>query len=191
MEKEQPLNSTESLALISEMIRQAKRNYQKGGSFQFLLWGFTMMVANLGHYLLATFTVYPHPQMVWMLAIPVSIISTVYGIRMGQSTPVVSHVDRMYGHIWLAAFIGIAVSLVFMQKLNYNHNAIVLLVAGIATYITGQLLRFQPLVFGAFALFAGSVVCFLVSVNDQYLVGAIAIFAGYLIPGFLLKSKEQ
>ena len=46
------LTHQESLDLIAEMIKQAKRNVAKGGSNQILLWGWTIAFANFGHYAL-------------------------------------------------------------------------------------------------------------------------------------------
>ena len=75
---EKELSKEESLQLITEMIGQAKRNFAKGGSFYFLLWGFVVMTANLGHYILTAIE-FEHPYYVWSLTIPAAIISMVYG----------------------------------------------------------------------------------------------------------------
>ena len=73
----------------------------------------------------------------------------------------------------------------------YRKFAFILLFAMGGTYISGQMLNFRPLVMGAFALLVSGIVCFNVSMVDQYLVGAIGILLGYLIPGYMLKSRES
>ncbi|MEQ8474287.1 MAG: hypothetical protein RIC35_24035 [Marinoscillum sp.] len=188
---EKELTGQESLDLIREMIQQAKSNYQKGGSFHFLLWGWVVMFANFTHYYLEAFTSYEMPYIVWVVTFPAGIISAVYGARRKRKAMVTSHLDRMYGQVWVIVGVGVIVTLTFMPKLSYNHNAVILLFAAVGTYISGQLLRFRPLVFGGLALIAASIIAFSVSVTDQYLVGGIGIFAGYLIPGYILKSKEK
>lgn len=188
---EKLFNEKESLQLITEMISQAKSNYQRGGSFHFLLWGWVIMLANFTHYYLDAFTSYQQPYIVWLAAIPAGVVSAVYSIRQGKNARVVSHLDRMYSHVWLAVGVGIIVTLVFMAKLSFNHNAVILLYAGMGTYISGHMLRFKPLILGGVALATASVICFMVSITDQYLVGGFGILAGYLIPGYLLKSKEK
>ncbi len=185
------LTKEESLALITDMIGQAKRNLARGGSFYFLLWGWVVMLANLGHYLIAKYDWYEAPYIVWLITIPAGIISMVYGARKEKNARVKSHLDRMYGLVWLGVFIAVLIMLFFMADVNYTINAIILTFAGLGTFISGCMLRFNPLVFGGIALWLASIVAFNVPFIDQYLVGAIGILAGYLIPGYLLKRAEK
>lgn len=185
------LTKDESLELIANMIGQAKRNVAKGGSFYFLLWGWVVMCANLGHYLIEKFDWYDYPYIVWLLTIPAGIISMVYGAKQDRDAKVKSHLDRLYSMIWLAVFIGVLIILFFMKDVNYNINAIILSFAGIGTFISGQALRFSPLIMGGVALWVASVVAFNLDPLDQYLIGAIGILAGYLIPGYLLRKAES
>lgn len=185
------LTKEESLDLITNMIGQAKRNVAKGGSFYFLLWGWVVMFANLGHYLIATYDWYEHPYIVWILTIPAAIISIIYSARRHSGAKVKSHLDRLYGQIWFAVFIGVMIIIFFLADVNYNMNAIILVFAGIGTFISGQALRFTPLILGGVALWIASIVAFNLSPLDQYLVGAVGILAGYLIPGYLLRKAEK
>lgn len=187
---EKELSKDESLSLITDMIGQAKKNVAKGGSFYFLLWGWTVLVANLGHYLIQRYDWYDAPYVIWAITIPAAIISIVYGARQDRNAKVKSHLDRLYGLIWLAVFIGVLIILIFMDSVNYNTNAIILTFAGIGTFISGCALRFNPLIMGGVALWIASIVAFNLSPMDQNLVAAIGILAGYLIPGYLLKRVE-
>ncbi len=189
--KEQELTEKESFGLITEMISRAQNNYKSGASFHFLLWGWVVMLANLGNYFLETYTTFEHPYIVWVASFPAGIISAVYGAKQSKSRSVTTHLDKLYGQVWIAVGVGILTVILFMGRLSFNHNAVILLFAGIGTYITGQLLRFTPLILGGVALGLASILAFNVSVVDQYLVGAIGIFLGYLIPGYILKNKEK
>ncbi len=184
------LSKEESLKLITDMIGQAKRNFAQGGSFYFLLWGWVVMLANLGHYILGMVG-YEHPYIVWVATLPAGIISMVYGAKKGRNAQVKSHLDRMYGYIWLGVFISVLIILFFMGNVNYNVNAIILTFAGLGTFLSGLMLRFSPLVMGGAALWVASILAFYMPVNDQYLIGAIGIIAGYLIPGYLLRKAEN
>jgi len=188
MEKE--LTANESLDIISNAIAQAKKNVVKGGSFQILLWGWIVTVANLGNYTLMKIN-YPVPYIVWLLILPGIIISVIHGYRKSKKARVITHMDTMYGHIWLAAFIVIMTTVVFMSKLDFHHNPVILGIAGMGMYTTGMLLRFRPITMGALILWIASVVSYNVPVIDQYLVGGIAIILGYLIPGYMLKRAER
>ncbi len=185
------LSKDESLALITEMIGQAKRNVAKGGSFYFLLWGWVIALANLGHYLIDRFDWYEHPYIVWLIIIPAVIVTVLYSARRDQRAKVISHYDRIYGQLWMAIFIAIIVLLTFMQKLDFNQNAVILLFSGLGTYLSGFLLKFKPLNIGGIALLVSAIIAFNVSVIDQYLVAAVGLVLGYLIPGYLLQRAER
>ncbi|MEP1035414.1 hypothetical protein [Ekhidna sp.] len=185
------LSKDESLALITNMIGQAKHNVAKGGSFYFLLWGWVVMIANIGHYLIAKYDWLDYPYIVWILTIPAGIISMVHGAKRSKEAKVKSHLDRLYSQIWMAVFVGVLIILFFMSDINYNANAIILVFAGIGTFISGQALRFSPLIMGGVALWVASIIAFNLPPLDQYLVGAAGILAGYLIPGYLLRKAEK
>lgn len=185
------LTKDESLALITDMIGQAKRNLAKGGSFYFLLWGWVIMLANLGHYTIEKYDLYEHPYIVWTLIIPAMIASIVHSTKKQRASGVSSHYDRIYSTIWMSIFVGIMTILVFMGKLDFNHNAVILLFSGLGTFLSGSLLRFKPLMIGGVSLWIASIVAFNVSILDQYLVAAVGLAVGYLIPGYLLKRVEK
>lgn len=185
------LTKEQSLQLITDMIGQAKRNFAKGGSFYFLLWGWVVMLANLGHYILSEHTSFKQFYMVWLITIPAAIITIVYSAKKDREARVKGHLDRMYGMIWLGVFLSVLIVLFFMGNVNANVNAIILTFAGLGTFLSGCMLRFNPLILGGVALWATSIIAFNLPVNDQYLVGAIGIIAGYLIPGYLLRKAEN
>lgn len=185
------LTPDRSFEIINEMISHAKNNYEESGSFYFLLWGWVVMLANLGHFALERFTAYEYPFVVWLLTIPAALISAWHGIRQKDKTTTRTHLSHLYGEIWIGVGIGIVLSLIFMSKLNFNHGAIIMIFAGIGTYMSGRMLKFRPLIFGAIALWLAAVLCFYLPETEQYLVGAIGILAGYLIPGYLLKTAEK
>jgi hypothetical protein len=187
---EKQLSKDESLRLITEMISQAKHNFAKGGSFFFLLWGIVVCTANAGHYVMMKWHLFEKPQMIWMITIPAGIISIIYSVRMDQKALVKSHLDRMYGLIWIGVFICTVLLLTFIGNYS-NINPIILLFAGLGTFLSGCMLRFTPLILGGFALWIAAGVAFKLPMIDQYLIGAIGIFAGYLIPGYLLRKAEN
>jgi uncharacterized membrane protein YgdD (TMEM256/DUF423 family) len=188
MEKE--LSNQESLQLITKMISEAKKNVSKGGSFQLLLWGWIISLSNLGHYFLEL-SGYLYPYIVWLSVIPAVIISAIHSYRMQNNSRVVTHLDKVYAQVWIAIFIAIIILLTFMYKIDFNHSPVILLLAGIGTYLTGVLLRFNPVKFGGIVLFVGSIVAFNLPVSEQYLAAGIFIIIGYLVPGYLLKRAEK
>jgi len=185
------MTQEESLKVISDMISRAKQNYSRGGSFYFLLWGWVIMLANLGHYLLEMYSNVAHPEIVWLAIIPAVIASVIYGSSAKKEAVAVGYIDKMYGYIWTAAAAGIIFALVFMRQLNGYHGAIILLSAGTGTFLSGQIMRFKPLIMGGIALWITCIISMYVGVVDQLLVAVFGIIAGYLVPGYLLKKSEK
>ncbi len=188
---EKDLTHTESLELITRMIGQAKSNFSKGGSYYFLLWGWVILLANLGHYIMDKFDIYDKPYLIWFITLPAIILTMTHTRKREMKQLIVGHLERMYGQVWMAVGVGIVITLIFMSNLSYNHNAVIMILAAIGTYVSGNLLRFGPLMMGGGILALTAVVCFMVPMVDQYFVAACGILVGYLIPGYILKRKEN
>ena len=186
------LTSEESLKLITDMIGQAKRNFVKGGSsFHFLLWGWVVMLANFAHYTLDVFELYEFPHVVWVITIPAAFASFLYGFLKSKKAMVKSHIDRVYTSLWISILVMIILCLIFMGKMNFNHNPVILLFSGLGTFVSGVLLRFKPIIYGAIVLWIGAVMGLLSSISDQQLISGIAVTIGYIIPGYLLRRAEN
>ena len=185
---ESQLTHEESLRTISQMINTAKGNVREG-SFFFLLWGWVVAICNFGHYLLLTQTDYEHPYIIWALTFPAAIVSAIYGARLKKKTEFVSYYDRLYSLVWIAMGVGITLVIIFGQRINFNINPVVLLFAGSGTFLSGQLLKFKPLILGGVALWLSAAIAFNVSEPYQYLIGCIGIILGYLVPAYMLKNQ--
>ncbi|MBN3581509.1 hypothetical protein JYB64_03860 [Algoriphagus aestuarii] len=188
MEKE--LSSKESLAIITEMIGKAKREAAGDGSFQILLWGWTISLCNLGHYGLEK-SGYEHPYIVWLLIIPAILISVIYSIRKSKNARVKTHLDVVLNQLWMAVFVGIIIVLAFMPVLRYNQSPVILILAALGMFATGTLIRVSMVKLGGIILAAAAIIAFTLPVIDQYLVSGIAIVLGYLVPGYYLKRNYR
>ena len=102
-----------------------------------------------------------------------------------------THYDEILSGIWITVFVGMMITLSFMPVIGYQQNPIILILAGIGVISTGILVKVKQLLFGGILLMAASVVSFLLPVNEQYLVSAIAMVLGYLVPGYYLKKTYR
>jgi len=184
------LTPSQSLDLIQSMIRQAQGN-MLNNSFYFILWGWTVVIANIGVYILFQFTEVPYPHLMWLIAIPAWIVTMVHGSRQGKLPGKTTHLDRVNMWLWISYGLCILPFVVFMQKINYNVNPVILLLTSLPTFLGGIMLRFRPLILGGISFYLFAIVCFVVSPLNQYLVGAVAITCGYLIPGYLLRATRE
>jgi hypothetical protein len=189
MKSDKIQSTEESLAIITRMIEQTQGNL-RSSSFHFILWGMIATLGFLGQYYLMEFTSYAHPYIIWLIAIPGWIISFVYGKRSSQHRGVSNYSDKIVMWTWVAFGFTILV-VIFSGRFNELIPPVIMLLSAMATFITGSIIRFKPLLYGAGALWIFSAVALAVSPGNSLLVAALAFVAGYLIPGFILRSEKS
>jgi len=187
---EKSLKPEESLQIIEQMIQKAKSNLHDS-SFYFLLWGWVILIANLGEIVLRKFTDYQKPYMVWLIVIPGVIASVLYGAIKGKQSKVFSHLDRLNSLNWGVFLISYTLVLVFMKNFDYKIAPIIFLLAGNATFLTGVIIKFKPLILGGIVFWIGVLFLFILPKEYTSFVSPIIIIFGYLIPGYLLKFQNK
>lgn len=187
MENEKELTSTESLEIITRMIRQTKGN-AKEGSFYFLFWGWIVIIASLGHFYLDQFTSFEHPYAVWLISIPGWIITMIYSFKQAGKQKVRTYSDSLIMWTWLAFLFSMLVVIFGGSYFNFHITALILLFSGMATFITGIIIRFNPLIIGGSSFWIFSPIALYLGTGYAPLVMAIAVIVGYLIPGYLLRK---
>ncbi len=189
MEDSEKINAFESLEIITNMINEAKGHLQRN-SFYYLLWGWTVMIAQVGMFILYQ-SEYAHPYLVWLITIPAWIYTMVRAGSRGRHARATTHFDSISGWLWLTYSVTILTLIFFGAKINYQINPLILLVTAIPTVVSGVILKFRPLQIGGVFFWIVSILCFLLPMNYQPLAGAVAIIGGYLIPGYMLKSNKE
>jgi hypothetical protein len=190
MEDQKPLTNEQRFAIIEQMINTAQGKITDN-SFQFLLWGWVIAIANLGHYVLLTNAVIDKPELIWMITFPAAIISAVYGYRQGRNTTATTYTDHLSSWIWVGFLACLITLVVFMSKVNFMINPLILLFTGYATFLSGITIKFRPLVIGAIVFWASAILGFTVDYDQQLIIGSIAVILGYLVPGYILKAKHR
>lgn len=184
------LSPQESLDIISNMIRQSQGNVSDS-SFYFLLWGWTIAISNFGMYYFLKFTTYQYPYAIWLLCIPASILTMTYGGKQDRTKQVITHLDKISMWLWIGMSITILPAWLLGSKINWLVNAVILMPVGLATFVSGIIIRFRPLLVGGIIFWVAGTACYIVSPVDQYLVGGVAMLLGYLVPGYMLKSVNK
>lgn len=189
MKTSSELSAKESLDIITSMILEAKGNVQRN-NFYFLLWGWIVVIANAGMYLLTKFD-YQHPYVVWVITVPAWIFTIIRTMRKEKVATTSTHFDSISGWLWITYGITIFIMVAFGARINYQLNPVILLLSAIPTLVSGIILRFKPLVAGGVAFWIGGIICFLVARETQPLIGAATIACGYLVPGYMLKNTQS
>lgn len=189
MEPSNELTANQSLELISSMIREAKGRVQ-ANSFYYLLWGWVILLANLGMFTLDRMD-FERPYLVWLITIPAWIISIVWGFRQRKSARTSTHFGRVSTALWISLGVVIFTLVVFGREINYQLGPIILVISAIPTLTSGVILKFRPLVVGGMLFWIAGIVSFLLPREFQPLVGALAIACCYLVPGYMLKNRRD
>lgn len=189
---ERELTPSESLKLIETMIGQAKRSFSRM-SFYFLMWGVLLLAAMVTTYLMRDAgEVWAHGAAWGVAGTLGGIISSIYGIRQGRKEPVANPMDRVVGWIWGAFVITMLLMIFAFTGTGKDPGAAITMLTAMPTFLTGQVMRFKPLIFGGLLFWLAGMVMFY-SGNDAVIVSAycIAMVFGYIVPGILLKRQED
>lgn len=191
MENDKPLTETESLALITSMIKKTQGSLQDNG-FYFLLWGWLVFVASVGQYVLLKLEMEELSNYTWTVLMPLGgIISTIRGWRDGKKQRTKTYTNELLNYALGAFLIALIITLVFMSiyggwQLAYP---MVMMVYGMWLFISGGALKFKPLIIGGIINFACAIGGFYIHSIELILLLSFAVLAGYIIPGHLLNAK--
>lgn len=186
--KEKELSPEESIDLINTMIGKARKRYTDN-SFYFLLWGWLVIVASALHYYFATAQLMENPAMAWLIMFVGAIVSMVYGRRQERAASVTLYTDKLYAWLWLSLGIAMVIIIINGSFVNYHIVPLILLLAGVGTFVSGAMMSFKVLQFGAVCLWAMSIFAFQLNEINQLPAMAIGIAVGYLMPGYVMKFK--
>ena len=190
METENPILSTqESLDIITRMIKQARGNVSRS-SIYLILWGSVAAIANIGVAILLWLG-HPHPYFVWLITIPAWIATFVINHRHRSNAMTRSHLDTVNMFLWYSYGVLVFTLVGFGYKINYQLNPVILLVSAVPAFVSGIMTKYRPLIVGGILFWVFGIICFLVSGPWQYLVGAVAVSCGHLIPGLMLWKKNN
>jgi hypothetical protein len=188
--RKESLNPQQSLDLITAMIQEAKGSLQKS-SFHFLLWGWTIIVANLGVYVLLKYTDVKNPYLMFAITIPMAFVSAFYSIRQGKTKAVSTHLGEIHKWLWIGFGINCFLFSFLGKYIGWMVNPVIIILAAVPTFITGVILKFKPLMFGGIVFWVLGVALFFVSRENQFLLASLAIALGYLVPGYMLRKSEK
>jgi len=182
------MNPEESLQIINSIINKAKNKLADDG-FLFILWGWLVTFCALTHYATLKLNI-ENGHWVWMLLPLGGIISAVYGYNQSKKKKVRTYVDTYLAYVWGAFIIALFITLAFGYANGLKSTYFFLmLLYGVATFITGGILNFKPLIYGSLFSFAFAVLSVFLGEIDQFLCIAAALILSYIIPGHLLRNK--
>lgn len=190
---EKEFSPQESLQLIQSMINKTK-DAVADDSFYFLLWGWLVFICCIASFTMKVYFQSPYFSSVWILMPVGAIISGIYGSRQSKKQKVKTFVREALNYLWMA--LGIALSILIIINFLVANSwqtafTYYILLYGIGTFVSGKLIKFQPLVIGGIINFVLAAISVKFSYDYQLLIGALAILISYIIPGHLLRLRHH
>lgn len=188
MKTESTLNPSESLNIISEMVDQARFNFSKN-SIYFIMWGVLLIAAAAFQNLAMNLQLTDRFWIGWPIAgVLGGVISALTSSKIAKDQGHQSHLDKMYGMIWIIYFITLIILLPALVSNRMDPSAYVMILTGLPTVFTGRLIKFQPLVWGGITFWILGIVAVFILPGHGDLLFILSMVTGYLIPGFMMRA---
>lgn len=187
--EQKEFSAKESLSLINEMISGARARMSENG-FIYLFWGWLILVAALAQFIMLNTGLGAYNYYPYLLAIPGAIYTAVYESRGKRKNQQADYTGTIMAAVWITAGLNMLIAgFVFAPVLQMSPVSFILIILGLATVISGAVIRFRPLIWGGIiSNLAGIAAVFIGYAWHPVLVIA-AILAADLIPGYMLRRK--
>lgn len=189
---EEKFSPEQSLQLIQSMISKTKQD-MSDNSIYFLVWGWITFIACTGQFVLKHILNYEqHYQVWWIIAIGVA-FSIYQGIKERNTQKVKTYVGDSVKYLWIGMGISYFVLSMILSKIGWDSAVFpfFIMLYGLGTFVSGSILQFRPLKIGGILAWALSIGAAYVEYDYQMLFGAAAILISYIIPAYMLRSKNK
>lgn len=179
------LNEKESLELISRMIQNTRNRMVERAGTPFLIWGYATVAISLAVWYLITSTGNYQWYFLWFL-LPVIGVPVTYLSNRKHRPQAKTYVDRVVSSVWVVFG---CVAFVFSILAFFRPLPIlflILLLMGMATTLTGMVIRFRVVVVGGLLGMLSSLACLWLQGTDQILVFAAVFVFMMIVPGHVL-----
>lgn len=192
MDNDKDFNPSQSLALIESMINTAKNRFSENGHL-YLLWGWTIFFCSIFHFLAAWQQWLAHPEMVWCLTWAAVIYQVVFLARQKKKEKVKNYTDEISGYVWIAFAVMMFLTIFLMGKNNVFEKMypMFLVLYGTPTFLSGVLLRFNPLKVGGICCWCLAIIAAYTAWEYQLLLLSLAVVTAWIVPGYLLKARYK
>ena len=199
----------ESLAVISQMIEQARNNLQKGSGNGMIFAGWMVaIIAILNALLMLLFHKKgintDYSMLVWISIIPGTYINYLIQKKDNRKSMVKTHIDSIVSAIWsgfaysviilLAVFFGIGLGKKFYHVFSLI-TPVMLIMLGSAGFVMAKACRFSPI--GAVVMWLGALVCigamwlkypYPIIIMTHFFIYAICMIFGMVLQGYQLNK---
>jgi hypothetical protein len=185
------ITQEESLQIIQQMIDKAKNKVTDDG-FHFLLWGILVFTACLVEYIMLKEGAGNMAYLVWII-MPVAggLVAFFYEWKKQKTSRTRTYIEKISAYIWLGAGITLFLSIFIALSNASSPIPYVLVIIGLATFISGMVISYPPIILGGIVFWISALACIAVTGPEQLLINAGAVVLGYILPGTALWRKYK
>ena len=193
MEEDKSFDHHQSLNLIEQMIAAARNDHRERGD-GWLIWGWLLFIASFASIVCMLLEYYAPIEWIWgvLVFVGFAIAFVVSGRR--RRNEVLTYVQSLLRKFTIGFFISLfaLIAASYITKSYYAFGYYYILYA-FWMFIHGSAIRFTPLIVGACINWTAAILIFFA--KDDFLsimiISSIAILAGYLLPGYMLRSQYK
>lgn len=183
---EKELSPEESFRIIQTMIDTARHKIADDG-FHLILWGVLVISCCFANYFLLQAGAGNWAGLPWMLMPCIGVPAGIaYEKSRNKSKTIKTHADLYVANMWMAYLFSLVFAIVFCSLSQISPVPFILILTGMATFATGKILKFTPLLLGGIVFWLSAMLCLKVVDEKQLLIQAVSTFFGYIVPGILL-----
>ena len=186
---EEIFSPKESLQLIDSMIK-AQRRFSENG-FLYLLWGWIIFACSIAHFVLIQLQWFKHPEIIWASCWVAVIFQIIYLSKNRKKEKVKTYSTEIIDYIWISFGISMFIISFTLGRANgwiYLYTMFLMLY-GTPTFLSGVVMQFMPLKVGGIICWSLSILSIFIPPLYSLLLLAVAVFAAWIIPGYLLRKK--
>jgi len=208
MNNETNFSEQQSLNLITAMIEQARNNVQKGAANSMILNGYAVAAIALLNIALAfIFLGTNQIYWIWCLMIPVWVVNRLLDKKQEKQAVVKTHIDKIVNTTWNSFGFAVAIFLLLIfgygiamknPKIFIMITPMIMLMAGLAEFVTAKACRFKPFFVGACVMWAGALACLAIYIFLHYWAGiahffilAVCMVMSFSVPGHKLNKMAK
>jgi uncharacterized membrane protein YfcA len=131
--------------------------------------------------------------MVWFATWIAVAYQIIYLARQSKKQTVRTYTDEIISYVWIVFGIsgGIATFILGRSNSWVSMYPIILMLYGMPTFLSGAIMRFKALMFGAVVCWVLAVVATFVDPLNTLLLLALAVITAWIVPGYILKAKYK
>ncbi len=187
---ENKITPAESLQLIESMINRARDKFNENGHL-YLLWGWVILICSVFHFVAWHFSLFPRPQVVWMLTWLAAIYQTIYLIKKKKERRVKTYTDDILANVWTVFIVCMFLMVFVMVKKEAYDKAypMLLVLYGMPTFLSGKILKVKALSVGGVCCWILAIAATFITLKYQLLLIGLAVISAWIIPGYTMQSK--